>query len=137
MTPQRKPGTIAQGKNPKSSVSDSIRTKLEAKASALIEKVLKPKHIVPPTIDERFNYITNIAAKWHGKYFYFYATYTCPSPNANTPTFESNFARMEYVGADRFALSYMKHNDKWVTIYAALSIHECLKSVENDPWFRP
>ena len=116
---------------------DSIKSKLEAEASDLIENVLKPKHVLPPKNDVPFNYISDIKTKWNRSYFYFVATYTCPSPNATSPTFESNFARMEHLGDGKFALSYMRHNDKWFGLYNGISVDECLKAIRDDPWFQP
>jgi hypothetical protein len=40
---------------------------------------------------------------------YFISVYACPAPNAFSPSFETNFAHMEYVGGDKFALSFMRH----------------------------
>ena|ERR1019366_9858777 len=137
MAKQRKGWMLTVGKSPKSSVADSIKTELEAKANDLIETVLKPKHVLPPTKDQQFNYITDIGAKWNRNCFYFFSTYACPSPNAVSPTFESNFARLEYLGVGKFALSFMRHNDKWFGLYDGISVDECMKVIQNDSWFCP
>ncbi|MSR55959.1 MAG: hypothetical protein EXS09_22200 [Gemmataceae bacterium] len=108
-----------------------------AKAIDLIENVLKPKHVLPPKQDEPFNYITDIGAKWNRNYFYFISTYACPGPNALAPTFESKFARMEYLGNGKFALSFLRHSGEWVGIYDALSVDESIKAIQNDAWFMP
>jgi hypothetical protein len=110
---------------------------LEAKAMDLIENVLKPKHALPPQKDEQFNYITDIGAKWYRNYFYFSSTYACPGPNALAPTFESKFARMEYLGDGTFALYFMRHTGEWVGIYDALSVDESMKAIQDDAWFVP
>ena len=101
MARRRNPWEIRPQKKPKTRVPDSLKAEVEAKAAALIEKVLKPKHVEPPAKDERFNYITDIGAKWYGNSFYFFSTYACPGPNALSPTFESKFARMEYLATPR------------------------------------
>jgi hypothetical protein len=137
MAKPRKAWMIRPGKSPKPSVPDSIKAELEAKATDLIENVLKPKYVLPPKKDEKFNYIADIGAKWHGNYFYFISTYACPGPNALSPTFESKFARMEYLGNGKFALSFMRHTGKWVGIYDALSVDESMKAIRDDPWFVP
>ena len=137
MAKQRKAWMMTPFKSPKSSVPDSIKTELEAKANKLIDNVLKPKHVLPPKPDEQFNYITDIGVKWYRNYFYFIATYACPGPNALAPSFESKFARMEYVGGGKFALSFMRHTGEWVRIFDALSVHESLKAIRDDAWFVP
>ena len=71
------------------SVTDSIKAKVETEAEALIDEVLKPKYVLPPRTDETSNYITDIRAKWYRNYFYFFSVYTCPGPNALSPTFEA------------------------------------------------
>ena len=85
-----------------------LQREFEAKAKALIEDVLKPKHFEPPPKDVRYNDIADIGTKSFASYFDFFATRRCPGPDAISPTFESKFARMEYLGMNRFALSFMR-----------------------------
>ncbi|HBI43351.1 MAG TPA: hypothetical protein DDY78_10925 [Planctomycetales bacterium] len=110
---------------------------METKAKELIENVLKPKHVLPPKKGEQINYIIDIGAKWYRNYFYFFSTYACPGPNALSPSFESKFARMEYLGNDKFALYFMRHTGEWVGIYDALSVDESMKAIQDDGWFVP
>lgn len=117
--------------------SESFKAELEAKARDLIENVLKPKHIRPPQEDEKFNYVIDIGTKWHRHFFYFYSTYACPGPNAISPTFESKFARMEYLGGGKFALYFMRPTGEWAGLYDGLSVDECMKAIQDDPWFAP
>jgi hypothetical protein len=124
-------------KTPKSSLPDSLKTELEAKANDLIVNVLKPKHVLPPKQDEQFNYIIDIGTQWYRNYSYFVSTYACPGPNALSPTFESKFARMELLSDGKFALSFMRHTGKWVGLYDGLSVDECMKAIQDDPWFVP
>jgi hypothetical protein len=119
------------------SVTASIKSEVETKAKELIDNVLKPKHVLTPPVKAQFNYITDIGARWHGKYFYFFSIYACPGPNALSPTFESNFARMEPLGGEKFALSFMHHTGEWIRIFDALSVDECMKVIQDDPWFVP
>ncbi len=44
---------------------------------------------------------------------------------------------MEYVGNERFNLSYMRHTQKWWEIYQELTITECLKLIVESPHFIP
>ena len=124
-------------KTPTSSLPDTLKAEVEAKASDLIANILKPKHVRPPQEDERFNYITDIGTKWYRHFFYFFSTYACPAPNSLLPTFESKFARMEYIGDAKFALSFMRHTEEWFGIYDALSVDESIKAIQDDPWFEP
>jgi hypothetical protein len=122
---------------PKPKVPEDVKQDVEKKAGDLVETVLKPKHVQPPPEAECFNYIVDLYAKWYRNYFYFCARYHCPGPTAISPHFEARFARLEYVGENRFHLSFMRHTGQWVELYHGLSVEECLKAVEDDPWFHP
>ena len=137
MATPRKAWTMRPAKSSKPSVPDAIKAELVAKANDLIENVLKPKHVLPPKPDEPFNYITDIGAKWNRNYFYFVSTYACPGSNALAPTFESNFARLEYLGDGKFALYFLRHTGAWIGNYNPSSADECLKAIRDDPWFTP
>lgn len=134
---KRKTRQIQPAKKPQASISAALKTEVEAKANDLIAGSLKPKHVQPPRPGDHFNYITDIGAKWNRHYFYFFSTYACPSPNAISPTFEQNFARMEYVGDSTFALSYMRHTEEWFELFDGVSVDECMKSIDEDMWFSP
>src|SRR5262249_2921715 len=126
MTRPREPWNIRPAKKT-ASVSAAIKAEVEAKARDLIQNVLRPKHVVQP----------REGAKWFRNYFYFFSVYACPGPNALSPTFESKFARIEYLGNARFALYFMRHTGEWVGIYDQLSLDECMRVIQDDPWFVP
>ncbi len=97
---------------------------------------MKPRHVKTPKKGEQFNYITDIGAKWFRNSFYFFATCACPSPNALTPSFEWKFARMEPLAGSKFALYAMRYTGKeWVGVLDALTADECMKAIQDDPWF--
>lgn len=120
----------------KPKVPEAVKGEVEAKAGELIETVLKPKFVKPPPKDKRWNYIIDVGSKWYRSSFYFSSLYACPGPNAVSSTFESKFARLEYVGSERFNLSFMRHTGQWVEIYTGLTLKECLDAIQNDPWFQ-
>ena len=137
MAKGRKMWVFSLPKQPKPKVPDAVKTNMEAKANDLIETVLKPNHIKPPSGDERFNYIVDIYSKWYRSYFYFCAKYACPGPNAISPFFETKFARLEYVDNECFNLSYMRHTGQWWEIYTELSLDESLDAIRDEPHFLP
>lgn len=118
-------------------VSDTTKSHVKREADALVESVLKKRHIEPPPKDAHFNYLVDIFTKWRGHRFYFYAKYHCPGSGAISPSFETGFARMEYIGYDTFSLAYMRHTGKWWTIYPELSLEECLTAIKEEPPFLP
>jgi hypothetical protein len=137
MAKSRKMWTFSPAKKEKPSVTPSCKLQVEAKAKELIESVLKPNHVQPPPKDRQFNYIIDIGVKWNRGYFYFISTYACPGPTVHSSTFESKFARLEYLGDEKFALSFMRHNGEWVELFTVISLDDCMKAIQNDPWFQP
>jgi hypothetical protein len=137
MAKPRKAWLSSPGKKPKVSLPGTVKDELETKATDLIGSVLKPKHVKPPPKNARFNYLLNITTKWLGSKCYLVSFYRSPGPHAVSPTFESKFARMEYVGNSKFALSFMRHTGQWIELYDAITVDECLKAIKDDPWFQP
>ena len=127
---------LPTSKQTKPAISVSLKAELETKAGRLVEDVLMPRYVKPPPRDARFNYITDVWFKWLGSTMYFGAMYACPEPAAISPSFESLFARMEYIGDRSFVLSYMRHTDKWFRLPVILTGEECLSAVENDWHFQ-
>lgn len=121
----------------KATLSGTLKDEVNVKAAELIDNVLKPKFIRPPSEGVEFNYIVDITTKWIGSTCFFISVYACPEANAVSPTFEEKFARMAYAGNDKFTLSFMRHTGEWVELFAGISVDECLNSIQNDPWFQP
>jgi hypothetical protein len=115
----------------------ALKQEVNQKAGDLLENVLKPKYIEPPPKGRQLNYLVDITTKWLGSKCYFINIYRSPGPHAVSPTFETKFARMEYVDNAKFALSFLRHTGQWVELYDALSVDECLKAIQDDPWFQP
>ena len=118
-------------------VPDGLKNEVTARANELIEQDLKPRYIQPPPENPQFNYVSDVYTKWSQGYFYFCATYTCPGPEALSPSFEARFARLTYAGHDRFHLAFMRHTGQWVEPYTDLTLDECLTSIRDDPFFAP
>jgi hypothetical protein len=137
MAKLRKTWVYDPPKPPKAKVPDSIKAEVSAKAAELINKHLKPNHVKPPPKNAQFNYLIDIFTKWYQSYFYFCTTYACPHPDAISPTFETRFARMQYLENRKFNLAYMRHTGQWNEIYSDLSMDECLSAIRDEPHFIP
>ena len=124
-------------KKVKPTIPDLIKSMVKEKAEKLIEEVIKTQHVKPAPTTNDFNYIADIYCKWYRNYFYFCATYNCPSPNAIFPSFETEFTRLEYVSDNKFNIAYMRHTGKWHEVFQNLSLDDCLELVEEDPIFMP
>jgi hypothetical protein len=133
MAKQRKPPT-----GPYSAlVLRALKQEVNQKAGDLIENLLKPKHVQPPPKGRQLNCLVDVTTKWLGSKCYFISIYRSPGPHAVSPTFETKFARLEYIGNGQLALSFMRHTSQWVELYDALTVDECRKAIQDDPWFQP
>ena len=63
--------------------------------------------------------------------------YASPVPNALSPTFESPFAWMEYVGDGKFNLAYLRHTGKCWEVYRGLTADDRLKTIRDGAIFQP
>jgi hypothetical protein len=124
-------------KNPKPKVPESEKQLVQEKCNELIKTEFKPKYIESPPIDHDFNYRVDIFSKWYRNYFYFCSTFNCPSPRAISPSFESRFARLEYVGTDCFNVAYMRHTGQWWEICHNLTLEECLHEFRTNLLLQP
>ncbi len=130
MKPRRKKTWVFNPpKEPKPKVPDEIKQVLQKKADEIIEKYFKPEYIKPVPEQLNMNHLIDIYTKWYRNCFYFCSKYKCP-PEAISSSFESKFARMEYVGDNKFELSYMRHTERWWPL-ATGSIEDCLKNVST------
>lgn len=82
MSKRQKTWVYNPPKPAKPKVPEALKAEVQAKATELVNTVLKPTHIKPPRKKQQFNYITDIYTKWYRSYFYFCATYAVPGPNA-------------------------------------------------------
>ena len=118
-------------------VPESLKQTVQTKADELVSTVLIPQHVKPVAQDYQFNYLVNIYTKWYRNYFYFCSTYHVPGPNAIRPSFEDKFARLEYVGGDKFNLAYMRYTEQWQEIAYGISLDEALAMIKDSGLFHP
>lgn len=123
---------------PKPRVPDALAIETSKKAGEFIASELKPQYVKSaPSPEEYDTYIVDIYAKWHTRYFYFIAKYHSVSPHAIKPDFEIKFARLEFVGDNRFTVSYMRHTNQWWEVYPELTLEQCFEAIQEDPFFAP
>jgi hypothetical protein len=120
-----------------SGVPAAVKDMLSARAHKLVDSELKPKHVQPPPRNPRFNYIIDLSTRWHGRFFYFVSKYASPGPNALSPFFEADFARLEYQRDGRFSLAYMRHTGQWWQVYTDLTLTQALNIIREEPLFQP
>jgi len=117
-------------------LSKTVKAQIKAKADALIEEVLRPTYIKPSPENPQFNYVADMHTKWWRNYFYFCATYKTDERGI-VPSFETKFARLEYLSQDEFNLSAMRHNDQWLELHQNITLDDCFQLIQEDAWFHP
>lgn len=132
---QQKMWVYSPGKPKPGAVPATLKAEVERRGQALVETVLKPRYVQPAPEKPEFNFVVDVYTRWYRHFFYFCAKYCVAGPNPIQPYFESKFARLDYIGGDRFNLSFQRYNEQWMTIYTDLSLDECLTAVKDDPWF--
>ena len=116
--------------------SSAEKAAITAACEMFIAEVLKPRFL-PEIQPTSFNYPVDIRGKWHGNKFRFATRYHSDDPRAIQPEFDAPFARLEYVGRDHFDLSWHRHTSEWHRLYTRLSLQECLRLIESEPYFQP
>lgn len=98
-----------------STIPPQLKKEVLGRGNAFIAKQLK-------------NVITDaeLSVKWQGRFFYF---------SARQGKLAS-FARLEYIGADRFNL-FERYRDGWYEAYRYITLDECLEIIKHDENFRP
>jgi len=129
--PERLPAPVAKDLTP------LRKAEFQRQADALVAQELRPAAVRPPPAEPQFNYLVDLFTKWHGRNFYFMARYACPGPNALSPQFETGFARLEWVGENRFNLAYFRHTGKWWELRRGLTFAECLAAIREEPLLQP
>jgi hypothetical protein len=121
---------------PKSGSFDRERATVEAACQAFIGEFLKPRFL-PEIRPTEFNYPVDICGKWHGTKYRFVQRFRTGRLNPNVSEFDAPFARLEYVGPDRFNLSYHRHTGQWWCLYRGVSLAEALALMESQGHFHP
>ncbi len=103
---------------------------LQKKGDEIVEKIFKPKYLLPVYEEQTLNQIVDIYTKWYRNCFYFCVKYKCP-PDAHRQSFENKFVRLEYLGNDEFQYSHMRHNGKWNPTFK-MTTDKCLKHVTSE-----
>jgi len=126
--------------NPKSKPGVKPSESLKIQVNELAEKLIadwKKTYIKADPTKQKHNYLVDIYSKWRGNHFTIGGTYKCPSKTAMFPSFESGFAKLEYVGNDKFNLAFMRHTEKWWKTELALTVKECFDLIRQNEMYHP
>jgi len=126
---KKKTWVYSPPRKPKPKVPDEVKQALQEKGDEIVGKIFRPEYLEPVPEQLIINHLMDFYAKWYRNYFYFCSKYKCPS-EAYSSSFESKFARMEYIGNNKFELSYMRHTGQWVQLEIG-TMDDCLKSIST------
>lgn len=93
------------------------------------------KQIKPTPEPQQFNHCIDVFGKWKGNYFYIMQKYKT-GENGIGDFFDEGLARLEFLGENRFKLSYFRHTGKWHPIATDISFEVAKKSILEDPMFQ-
>jgi hypothetical protein len=103
---------------------------------AFIRDVLKPRFL-PEIRPTEFNYCVDIFGEWRAGRYRFIRCYRSDAPNRIRDEFERPFARLDFMGSDRFDIYWMRHDDQWRPIYHSVTLAEALELMESNPILHP
>ncbi len=116
--------------------SDSDKTAITAVCDEFIANVLVPRFL-PEIQPTEFNYPIAIYGKWHGTKYRFIQRYRSDRDGSIEFEFDAPFTRLEYVGRDRFDISYFRHTEKWFRLYRDVSLREAIRLIEDEGVLHP
>ncbi|MBL0319342.1 MAG: hypothetical protein IPP74_08660 [Alphaproteobacteria bacterium] len=119
----------------KQKVSPEFMRMVDKAVTTCIETTLKPRYFSEKPFDEARR-LVNIYAKWHQQHFvHFLAEFHDTRPNVIQEHYSDPFARMAYMGDERFNLAYMRHTGQWWDKYQNIPLKDCLDAIKNDDFF--
>jgi hypothetical protein len=122
-----------QTKQP-ASPSEAQKAAITAKFAPLVKRL--NDELPPLEAPQVRNQCIRVFTKWWRNFFYVMQEYKCPPEGYTAPGFEIGVSRMEFRAEDSFDIAYFRHTGQWWVTDEGLTLDECLKSVEEDPWFQ-
>jgi hypothetical protein len=116
--------------------SETEKAAIIAACQSFIDEVLKPRFL-PSIRPTEFNYPIDISGKWHGSRYRFLQRYRSGFPENLGEEFDSPFARLDWIGRDRFDIQWFRHTGTWHRLYRDVSPAGALKILETDGILHP
>jgi hypothetical protein len=104
---------------------------------AFIREVLKPRFLPEIRPSNEFNYCVDIFGEWRAGRYRFMQRYRSDSPIRIRDEFELPFARLDFMGPDRFDIYWMRHNDQWWPVHHGVPLKEALELIVSNPVLHP
>ena len=114
--------------------TDAQKAAITAKFAPLVQRL---NNELPPLEEpQKRNQCIRVFTKWWRNFFYVMQEYKCPPEGYTAPGFELGLSRMEFRGEDSFEIAYFRHTGQWWVVAKGLTLEECVKAIEQDPWFQ-
>ena len=94
-------------------------------------------HLLPAIRATEFNYPVDILGKWHGTKYRFIQRYRSGFPANLGEEFDAPFARLDWIGRNRFDLQWHRHTGEWFSIYRGLTLDEAIDTLKSDALLHP
>lgn len=117
-------------------LSASEKAAITVACQEFIDTVLKPRFL-PAITPTTFNYPVDIQGKWHGSKYRFLQRYRSGFAENLGEEFDAPFARIDWIGRDKFDVQWHRHTGQWFPVYQNLTLKAALNAIETSEFLHP
>ena len=121
---------------PNPAFSEAEKARVNVACEYLIADFMKPRFL-PQITPTPFNYPVDILGKWRGAQYRFIQRYRSGFPDNLGEEFDAPFARLDWIGSDRFDLQWHRHTGQWWRLYSGLTLDEAVQTIKADGHLQP
>ena len=111
--------------------SEVEKASVTAACERLIGEFLRPRFlpVIRPT---EFNYPVDILGKWRGANYRFIQRYRSGFSENLGEEFDAPFARLDWIGRDRFDIQWHRHTGEWFRLHRGLTLANAIETLKSD-----
>jgi hypothetical protein len=115
---------------------EAEKISVTAACEQLITNFMKPRFLseIRPT---QFNYPVDILGKWRGAQYRFTQRYRSGFADNLGEEFDAPFARLDWIGRNRFDIQWHRHTGQWFRLYNRLTLVEAIAAIKADGHLQP
>jgi hypothetical protein len=117
-------------------LSAAEKASVTAACERLIGEFLKPRFL-PAIRPTQFNYPVDIVGKWHGAKYRFIQRYRSGFQENLGEEFDAPFARLDWIGRDRFDIQWHRHTGEWYRLHRGLNLVDAIEALRSDQILHP
>jgi hypothetical protein len=121
---------------PTAAFSAAEKASVTAACERLIDEFLKPRFL-PAIRPTQFNYPVDIVGKWHGAKYRFIQRYRSGFQENLGEEFDAPFARLDWIGRDRFDIQWHRHTGEWYRLHRGLNLVDAIEALRSDQILHP